>query len=689
MKAGMKLKWGSGIAICALIIASITSCSSSEKKDVSGPNTTLIRYDYSPAQLTEICDSEIKNFQTTLDALAKSTGDLNFQNSFGQLENTAANFTEKISPLTFMSSVSTNAELRTAAQNCETKAEQATIEVFLRKDLYLVMKKAQASLAKTKLAEPEQRLIHETMKDFKLNGLDLPDDKLAKVKDLKKQMTELNTQFHANLNNNTDFAEMNEKELAGVPDSVKSRFTKMENGNYKIPAKSTFYMGFAENASNADARKKMQTIYENREAIKNTELMRKVLTLRQQTAKLLGFKNWADYKTYNKMAKTGDTAWNFLQDLKTKLRKPYMQDYENLLKFKKQLDPNAKQVDPWDTLYLSYQLKKKEYSLDEETLREYFPSDYVVEKMFSIYSRLFGVNFVAMPNANVWHPSVKLFEVRDQSSNKLIAHFYADLYPREGKYHHAAAFPLRNGRLLNGQYVTPIASIVANLTPPAGGKPSLLSHEDVGTLFHEFGHIMHMVLTQAPYASYSGASVAWDFVEAPSQMLENWVWEPEILKMISQHYSTRQPLPDSMIQSLIRSRKFNQAFFTTRQLVLGLFDMTLHRSNKEMDPTETYKQVYRDVTSREPLKETHFPATFGHLMGGYDAGYYGYLWSQVFAYDMYTHFENGKTLSPEVGKKYRVSILEKGNLRPADQLLTEFLGRKPNSKAFFKFLGVK
>ncbi|MCK6598848.1 MAG: Zn-dependent oligopeptidase, partial [Bdellovibrionaceae bacterium] len=533
------------------------------------------------------------------------------------------------------------------------------------------------------------RLISETMRSFKLNGLELADDKLEAFKKLRKEISDLQTQFHANLNNNNDMAVMSETEMEGVPESVRALFTKLPNNQYGISTKATYYVAFMENAVNPEARKKMLTAYENREAKKNTELMQKTISLKRQAAAIIGFQHWADYKTNDKMAKNAKTAWEFLQGLKNKLRKSYNKDYKDLLALKKETNPNATKLDPWDGAYYSNQLRKRKYSLDEEVLREYFPADYVTKKMFEIYETLLNVRFVKVENAITWHPSVNLFEVRDEKTKELLAYFYTDMFPREGKYSHAAAFPLRTGRKVNGVYLAPISSIVANLTPPVPGKPSLLSHEEVDTLFHEFGHIMHMSLTRSHYATLSGSNVAWDFVEAPSQMLENWVWEPQILEMITQKYDRpSESMPKEMIEKLQQSRKFNLGWMNTRQLIFGIFDLTLHQSAKDLDVTETYKKIYKDLTGMDPLPETHFPATFGHIMGGYDAGYYGYLWSNVFAMDMFTKFQGKNLLSKQVGYKYRTSILEKGNTKEASLLLSEFLGRKPNSEAFFRYLGI-
>ncbi|MGE0632114.1 MAG: M3 family metallopeptidase [Pseudobdellovibrionaceae bacterium] len=680
------------LAALGLTSALIVNCSSTSRKPSTDfSETALIRSDYTPQELTQLCDAEIKKITERVDQLSKrQSRPLSFADSFGELEDASADFQDGLSPLNFMYSVSTNADLRAASQECDSKSSQISIEIFSRRDLYKVMKNAETDLKSAQLDAADRRLISETMKGFKLSGLELSDAKLEQFKKLKKEMADISIQFSGNLNNNTDSAEMTPNEMDGIPENVKSRFTLLPNGNYQIPAKATFYSSFIENASNSAARKKMMLVYENREAKKNTELMQKMMRLRKQAAKVIGFKDWADYRTYDKMSKNGKTAWDFLQGLKGKLRKSYQKDYDLLLAEKKLADPKATRLEPWDGAYFSNQLRKRKYSIDEEVLREYFPADLVVPKMFEIYSRLLKVKFIPVEKAIVWHPSVGLYEVRDEQSGKLIAYFFTDLYPREGKYGHAAAFPLRSGREIEGAYTPPVASIVANLTPPSGDRPSLLSHDEVETLFHEFGHIMHMTLTKVKYASLSGASVAWDFVEAPSQMLENWAWQPSILKMFSGHYKDRsQKLPDDLIQKLIASRKFNQAWGNTRQLLFGIFDMTLHRSSQDLDVTKSFQKLYKELTGMTPLADAHFPATFGHIMGGYDAGYYGYLWSNVFAFDMFTLFENQNLLSPEVGYKYRQTILEQGNLRDANVTLEAFLGRKSSTKAFFDFLGIK
>jgi len=322
-------------------------------------------------------------------------------------------------------------------------------------------------------------------------------------------------------------------------------------------------------------------------------------------------------------------------------------------------------------------------------VREYFPADVVIKGMFDVYSQILGVTYVEVPNAPVWSAGVKEYEVRDKKDNRLIGYFYTDFYPREGKYGHAAAFSLIKGRSEKGAYSYPIEAIVANLSAPTKDKPSLLPHKDVETMFHEFGHVMHGVLTRAPYSSLSGTSVTRDFVEAPSQMLENWVWEPAILEKISGHYTDHtKKLPKDLLQKMLAARDFQQGRFNTRQLTFGLFDLAIHTDPGSIDVTKAYDEIFRELTGIDQAPNSHFPATFGHLMGGYDGGYYGYLWSKVYAQDMFTVFQKEGVLSAKAGARYRDNILAPGDMEDANVLLKKFLGREPNNKAFFKYLHI-
>jgi thimet oligopeptidase len=683
-----------------LIIVAFAACSKGQKSDVSrapsqqmastqGENE-LIRYKYNPNEITQICDSAIQITDLQIaDFLKIPDKEKSFTNTIEAFEQITADLSEKTTPATFMNYVSLDKALRGEGEKCEAKIGQYGIGLMSRRDIYNAVILAEKQTPKKSLSLEKKRLIEQTLKGFKANGLFLADDKLKQVKELKQRLTAIETEFASNLNEATDFEPMSLSDLDGLPESMIKRLEKLPDGNYKVTVKHSDYFQVMDNAKLSDTRRRMQEKFENIAAEKNTKLLQEAVGLRKQISKLLNYKNWADYRTENNMAKNSKTVMDFLNSLRKKLAIRNKLDSEKFLKFKKELDPTATRLEAWDFRYLDTQLKKRDYSIDDEVIREYFPAEQVVGHMFEIYSKILGVKFVEVADAQTWAPGVKLYEVRNASDSHFIGNFYTDFYPRDGKYNHFAAFTLIPARMVGEKYRTPISSIVGNFNPPTTDKPALLDHDEVETLFHEFGHIMHQTLTTASYASLAGSSVARDFVEAPSQMLENWVWDPEILKMISGSYKDpSKKLPDDLIKKLIRSRDFDYGYVYTRQLLFGLFDMQLHMSDGNIDVTETYKTLYKELTAVDPQPKSHFPAGFGHLMGGYDAGYYGYLWSKVFAEDMFTRFEKDGLLSSKVGMDYRRQILEKGDTEPADKLLVKFLGRKPNNKAFFKRLGI-
>jgi thimet oligopeptidase len=312
----------------------------------------------------------------------------------------------------------------------------------------------------------------------------------------------------------------------------------------------------------------------------------------------------------------------------------------------------------------------------------------VLDGLFAITGDVFGLEYQPA-ELDTWHPDVRSYAVRDRASGELLAHFHMDLFPREGKYSHAAAFTLVPGRRLpEGSYQKPMSAIVANFTKPAADRPSLLQHSEVETLFHEFGHILHQVLTRAELVRFAGSSTETDFVEAPSQIMEHWTWRPEVLATFARHYETGEPIPESLVKAMVEARNLNVALTTLRQVQFGVFDMGIHgegAADADLD------EIHRRATevSLLPLHEgTFFPASFGHMLGGYDAGYYGYLWSEVYGDDMFSRFEAEGVTSPEVGADYRRAILEAGGTRDGMDLLVDFLGREPSNEAFLRKLGI-
>lgn len=671
------------IRILVVLLLSIfgLSCAHGGKQDQSvagqrlNAGDPLIKYEYKKDEITKLCDGALAEFETVL-------GDVKDSYHLDQL---LTDLSDELTPVVFMAYVSTDANARDEASKCEEKYSKFMVDVFTRRELYEKVKPTQAR-------SPEDEVfLREMRRSFEQNGMALSDAKLADFKKLKAELAELEAQFSKNLNEDKTTVEFTAEELKGVSDSFLQRLKKSKDGKYIVTTKSTDFIQVMENASSPKTRERMERAYSSRAGEVNSRLLAQAANLRAKLAKMLGKKNWAEYRIEGRMASSPTEVQALLNGLQKQLKPRLEKDKEILLKAKQEMeDPKAKALQAWDSRYFTNQLKKRDYSLDDEEIRQYFPKDHVMAGVFDIYSKILGVKFREVKSAKTWSENVTLYETRDAESGEVLSYFFTDYVPREGKYGHAAAFTLIQGRQLpDGSYSKPVSAIVANFTPPGGGKPSLLTHDEVETLFHEFGHIMHQTLTTVPYGSVSGTSTARDFVEAPSQMLENWVWDAQMLKNLSGHYTnTKKKLPDSIIEKLIAAKDFQQGMFYSRQIMLGKTDLAIHMAQNVKDVNQVYKRVYRQTLGIEPLPDTQWMAGFGHMMGGYDSGYYGYIWSEVYAQDMFTAFEKAGLLNEEVGRRYRTAILEQGGMYEAMDLITEFLGRKPNNEAFLRKLGI-
>jgi len=443
-----------------------------------------------------------------------------------------------------------------------------------------------------------------------------------------------------------------------------------------------------------ETRRQMVTASQAKCMEENTPILEELIQLRQKQAELLGYKNHAAYILEERMAKKPEDVSNFLVDLSKKLNPLWSQEREDMLKMKKEECEKygyeyTGKMDFWDFRYYMNQVEEKVYAVDQNELRQYFPLEKVTSGLLHIYQILLGLTFTQEPDAATWHEDVKLYRINDTASNELLGYCFLDLYPRDGKFGHAAIFPLQPTCVVaNGERQVAVCAMMCNFTKPTKDKPALLDHSEVETFFHEFGHVMHHICSRATYAMFAGTRVERDFLEAPSQMLENWVWEKEPLTLMSGHYQNGATLPDEMVEKLQKSRKANAGGFNLRQIVLASFDQAIH-TRGEADTKAFFAKTYVDVMGIEPIPNTNMPANFGHLAGGYDAQYYGYLWSEVFSMDMYTsRFKKEGILDPAVGMDYRMKILQPGGSKDAAVLLKNFLGRDPTSEAFLRSKGL-
>ncbi len=656
----------------------------------AGITPASLDFDVRAEQIAARCAGAVRAADDALKALASLPASARtFANTPRALDDIRWDLSDSQAVGVFLKYVAVSSAARAAANDCETRLEQFSVDVTSREELFAAVSSYEAR--KEPLSEEEdRRLLAKELLDFKRGGLLLPPARRAELQTLRKRLVELEASFGRNLNEVKDSLLVEERELDGLPDDYVARLPK-EGGRWRVSLDYPDYFPFMANARNAEARRKLEFLFDNRAAKENGPILKEVLALRRRAARLLGYKNHAEYVLEDRMAKDPSTVTTFLSRLEARLKPHGVKELAVLAELERK-DGGDGRIDVWDWRYYDNQLRKARFDVDLEVIKGYFPLETVTKGMFSVYEELLGVRFREAAGAPTWHPEVKLYEVADSSSGATVGWFYMDLFPREGKYKHAAAFDLIKGRrLADGTYQAPISAMVANFPKPTAERPALLKHgehQEVDTYFHEFGHIMHQTLTRAKHGRFSGSSVARDFVEAPSQMLENWVWSPEVLARLSGHYKDGSKLPADLYERMLAAKHVDTGLVHLRQVFFATLDMRYHTADRELDASAEWAKLMARVSLIPMASGTHPDASFGHLMG-YDAGYYGYLWSKVYAQDMFSLFEKKGILDPELGRRYRATILEPGRGRDEMASLRAFLGREPGEEAFLKSLGLE
>ncbi len=673
--------------IVPLLLPACMLIQSKDPKSTQNIDLSAVVWTYQKDDITQLCQIAHDELDEKIEHI-KASETIDFDNTARALDQVLTVFKSRTQSLAFYSYVHENPDIRDAAKNCEDKAQKRFLEVFTDLDLY---KRLTAVMEKTPtLGGDSQRLLEFYFLQFKENGLSLPVDKRKKLLALRDKINDIESAFTKNLTNWDEKLQFSKVQLKGLPVAV---MDELEPGSQPDTVLLTLKYPHAipalEYVENADVRKEISQRFLSVGGPQNVELLEKALILRAQMAGILGYKSFAELRLTKTMAKNPKTVNAFLTKIESRIKAGKDNDLARLLASKKKDFPKQRHVklNSWDIPYYSRKIQEEFYKIDEEEIRKYFPLDKVLKGMFAAYENLLSVDFQEI-KSNTWHESVKFFTIKDRNNGELIGGFYMDLFPRSGKYGHAAAFDLKKPYLLGETYQKPISAIVCNFRAPTKDSPSLLNHDEVETLFHEFGHIMHQSLTKAQFGSLAGFDVLRDFVEAPSQMLENWVWEDTILKMMSGHYKTGDSLPLDLQTKLIASRKFNQSLLTMNQVFYAKVDMAYHSlspSSQSVDSTAIWLTTFRKTLGYEQVQALR-QAGFGHLMGGYEAGYYGYLWSKVYAQDMFTRFKASGILNKELGLLYRKEILEQGNSENPLVLIEKFLGRKASEDAFIKEL---
>ncbi len=645
--------------------------------------------------------------QKQLAELLAQSHSYTWDNLIAPLDDMADRLNKAWSPVSHLHSVMETEELRAAYNAVIPLLTEYHTELMQNEKLYQAVNSLATSEEYKKLNAAQKKVIDNELRDFHLAGVDLPAQDKVKFAELQQELAKACTKFSENVLDATHAWAMNVTNstlLVGMPESAlqiaaqnaEQRGEKGWTLTLDIPC----YLAAMKYLANRDIRKMMHEAYVTRASDQgpnagkwdNSNVIDSILKIRYELASLLGFKSYAEYSLATKMAKKPEQVLNFLQDLVVRSRSHGENEMLELAKFAKETD-NLNSLEPWDLAYYSERLREKHYAISQEDVRPYFPVSKVLQGMFDVISELFGLKIVERKDVDVWNSYVQFFEIYNQDGS-LRGGFYTDLYARPHKRDGAWMDDARvRRRLLDGSLQFPVAYLTCNFTRPIGDNPSYLTHDEVVTLFHEFGHCLHHLLTRVEYLAVSGINgVPWDAVEFPSQFLENWCWDKETLTKVSQHEKTGEPLPVALYNKIIAAKNFQSGMHILRQLEFAIFDFRLHY---EFNPAKgsQAQQVLNDV--RKQVSVVPFPAfnrfqnSFSHIFaGGYAAGYYSYEWAQVLAADAFSRFEEEGIYNQQVGKAFLQSVLEQGGTREPMELFVEFRGREPKIDALLKQSGL-
>ncbi|MDR7331668.1 M3 family metallopeptidase [Roseateles asaccharophilus] len=630
-----------------------------------GPNFPTYN---SVADVQTRCDAGLKGAKQRVTQLEKRKVDAGW---LAALDDLTVYFEDHQYPNDFILNVHPVKAIRDAAQACSLRWADFSSSLGQNEKLFRALQKA------PKKDGIDAEFVRLASGQFEDTGVALPKAKRERAKQILDKLTELDQQFNKNIRDAGTRVAFTEAELKGVPASVWEKAKRDEQGRIVLGVDYPSYVPVMRSAESEAARQRMWLAKTNEGGQPNLDLLAQIVTLRGEYAKLFGFDNYVDFNLRRRMAKDGATATKFLDSVTGAVNAREKTELQELRAAKAQhvgtaLD--ATTVQRWDATFYGERLKREKFSVDQNAFRPYFPPQASLEFSMKIIEQLMGVKYQRVDNT-LWHDEVQTYVVSDAASGQPIAQMYVDLYPRDGKYNHAAVWPLRGSATRAGR--TPAAALVVNFDRQG------LTLDEVETLLHELGHAVHVNLSKTRYAATAGTAVMHDFVEAPSQMLEDWVYDKNVLKLMQAVCADCKPVPDAMVAQAQAAKHYGKGGQFGRQHLYASYDITLHQQAKP-EPLPLWAKM-EGATPLGHVKDTKFPAGFAHIAGGYGAGYYGYLWSLVVAMDLRTAFEKDK-LGADAGKRYRDAVLGQGAQKPAPELVKDFLGRESNSQAFFEYL---
>ncbi|MBA3979894.1 MAG: oligopeptidase A [Alcanivorax sp.] len=657
-----------------------------------------------PEQVEPAVDALIESGRARIKALLADGGPWTWASLVQALDEEDDRLSKAFGPVGHLNAVAQTDALRNAYNACLPKLSEYGTETGQNAELFAAYQSVRDSEEYARLTPAQQKDLDDTLRDFRLSGVDLPVERKAEYMANSKRLSELTSRFSDNVLDATQSWRKHvtdERELDGLPDVARAGAADKakEEGldGWMLTLDFPCYYAVICHATNRALREEMYRAHCTRASeegpdagkFDNSALMREILRLRHEQARLLGFNNYAEKSLATKMARDVDEVQTFLRDLARRAKPQAEKELAELKAFA--AENGATDLQPWDIGFWSERLREARYSISEEELRPWFPAEKVINGMFAVVEKLFAIRIQAKDGVDTWHQDVRYYDVFDDSG-QLIAGFYLDMYARTGKRGGAWMDDCQvRRRRLDGSLQLPVAYLSCNFAPPAGGKPGLLTHDEVTTLFHEFGHGLHHMLTEQDVSGISGINgVAWDAVELPSQFMENWCWTEEGIRLISGHYETGEPLPREKLDKMLAAKNFQSAMMMVRQLEFSLFDMRIHAEyNDQLDIQTVLDEVRDEVAVIKPPAFNRFQNGFGHIFaGGYAAGYYSYKWAEVLSADAYARFEEEGVFNPDTGRDFRQHILAMGGSQEPMELFKAFRGREPSVEPLLRHSGI-
>lgn len=671
-----------------------TLTSTFNTKHNTAPFSQIKLEDYKPAFIENIAQAKAE-----IDTIIKNTDAPTFENTVEALD-FSGQALDRLSSIFFnLNSAETCDEMQKIAQEVSPLLTEFSNDIALNEDLFKRVKAVYDQKDLLNLSTEQATLLEKKFKGFSRNGALLNENNKIKLREIDIELAKLKLKFGENVlaeTNNYQLHITNEKDLNGLPDGAKemaaslAKSKKLEGWVFTLDFPS--YLPFVTYVENRELRKEMaiaagKKSFQNNE-FDNKENVKRIVELRHKRANLLGYKSHSDFVLEERMAQNPEKVLSFLNDLLEKAKPAAVKEFEQLTAFAKELD-RIDQLEKWDGAYYSEKLKQKLFNFDDEILKPYFKLENVLNGAFTVAEKLYGITFKEVFDIDKYHEDVQTFEVLDFENN-LVAIFYSDFFPRKGKRNGAWMTSFKPQYIKNGINERPHVSIVCNFTPPTETKPSLLTFNEVTTLFHEFGHALHGMLANTTYPSLSGTSVYWDFVELPSQVMENWCYEPEALALFAKHYETGKIIPQEYVEKIKESASFLEGMATLRQLSFGILDMAYHGKSQTIEDVKAFEKQAMEIASLYPdVAENCMSTSFSHIFqGGYSSGYYSYKWAEVLDADAFAYFQENGIFNKEVATKFKDNVLSKGGTELPMELYKKFRGQEPKVEALLKRAGL-